>query len=608
MTRPVFANPRASALLTWLASLGPWLAALWLWSCLGTAMAASPKQCGQPLPAPSSSANVRPTVTQAASFSLQEDPQTYTVDTGAGLVFKVRRVPQTVGRGSRGMGDIVSLVYHGIEYQDPLRGSHINSGFADLYDKQAQVTVTGTQIDDDHIKITVNADNLTHVYLVERGKATIFMATLFSREPTIGLVRFIARLRRDRLPNGPPCASHDDADRVIEARDVFAKADGSTVSKHYSNMPLSQWTYFGASGPQVGVWFVRGNQEGGSGGPFYRSLLVQGTNNDQELTYLINYQEGQTESYRLNVLNDYALVFTDGPAPMPLQTTWYERMGLPGYLAANQRGHVVLSSLHGLARHVPYTVGFANSSAQYWAPINAHTGTARSPAMRPGTYQLVIYRNELAVWQSTVNVVAGTVTHLTRQATWDDPNQVPALWRIGHWDGTPQEFLNGDSVTFMHPSDTRLAAWAVPPLVIGQPQLNQKWPAYQWQQINNPLVIHFSLRPTQIQPLQLRIGITTAFANGRPAISVNGWQSPTPALSQQSATRSLTVGSYRGRNTQFLYPIPKSALVAGDNELAIWVVSGKHGDGFLSPGVAYDAIDLIAPDSPSRQSRHVAHD
>jgi rhamnogalacturonan endolyase len=38
--------------------------------------------------------------------------------------------------------------------------------------------------------------------------------------------------------------------------------------------------------------------------------------------------------------------------------------------------------------------------------------------------------------------------------------------------------------------------------------------------------------------------------------------------------------------------VPASAFVAGSNTMTIGVVSGSSGEGFLSPGFAYDAVDL----------------
>lgn len=43
----------------------------------------------------------------------------------------------------------------------------------------------------------------------------------------------------------------------------------------------------------------------------------------------------------------------------------------------------------------------------------------------------------------------------------------------------------------------------------------------------------------------------------------------------------------------FTYTIPVSALVLGQNVLVLTPASGTAGTGFLSPGYAYDALDLV---------------
>lgn len=96
----------------------------------------------------------------------------------------------------------------------------------------------------------------------------------------------------------------------------------------------------------------------------------------------------------------------------------------------------------------------------------------------------------------------------------------------------------------------------------------------------------------------LRIGVTTAYAGGRPQVTVNDvWTSAVPAPPAQPSTRSLTVGSYRGNNHTFAYSVPASAWRADPgqyNVLRIDVVGGSGRTGFLSAGTAVDAIDLLA--------------
>src|SRR3954452_17582171 len=101
------------------------------------------------------------------------------------------------------------------------------------------------------------------------------MGTNFTSEPALGHVRYIVRIPSRLLPNGPPPSDLRGTVRTIEAKDIFAQADGQTRSKHYSNQRLKDWSYLGATGRDVGVWMVRDSNEGGSGGPFYRCLLNQ---------------------------------------------------------------------------------------------------------------------------------------------------------------------------------------------------------------------------------------------------------------------------------------------------------------------------------------------
>ena len=61
----------------------------------------------------------------------------------------------------------------------------------------------------------------------------------------------------------------------------------------------------------------------------------------------------------------------------------------------------------------------------------------------------------------------------------------------------------------------------------------------------------------------MRIGITAAYAGGRPQIAVNNWTSAAPAASSQPGSRSLTIGTYRGNNALYSYAVPASAFVTG---------------------------------------------
>lgn len=531
-----------------------------------------------------------------AAFGLSTSNDFYTVDTDAGVVFSIRRTDN--GSSTQSPGDLASLVIDGIEYQNQSRGSQINSGFDWLYSNTSAVSVNAQTIGSDFIKITVQAGDLTHYYMARRGYRDIYMATYFTREPdNHGHVRYILRMQRNRLPYGPEPSDLQGVVSTVESGDIFALGNGETRSKHYSNQRLIDWRYIGATGDRIGIWLVRDNQEGGSGGPFYRSLLNQGTDTDQEITYIVNYAEAQTEAYRTGVLNHYTLVATRGSTPTTnIDTSWFANMNLLGYVPPSGRGRVTGVGITNMDDNYRYTVGFANAQAQYWTAAEPGSGHFDSQQMRPGTYTMTTYKNELAVNTQTVSVTAGQTNILHSYAINNDPASQPALWRIGQWDGSPQEFLNGDKLTTMHPSDVRMDNWDPANFIVGSSPTNI-FPSYMWKDVNNDHIVYFRLNDSQrSQPHTLRIGLTCAFSGGRPTISVNNWSAGLPSPSSQPSTRTLTVGTYRCNNVTYTFNVPASAWQTDArewNRLVITAISGSGGTGFLSPGYSIDAVDLL---------------
>ena len=530
-----------------------------------------------------------------AAFSLNTTPNFYTVDTNAGVVFSIRRTDN--GVSTQSAGDIASLKINGIEYQNQSRGSQINSGFDWLYKSNPGVSVSATQMNN-FIKITVQAGHLTHYYMARSGYPHIYMATYFNSEPDVhGHVRYILRMKRDLLPYGPEPSDIKNTVSTVESGDIFALNNGETRSKHYSNKRLIDWRYIGASGDRAGVWLVRDNHEGGSGGPFYRSLLNQGSATDQEITYIVNYAQSQTEAFRTSILNHYTLVVTQGGYPnTDIDTSWFSQMGLKGYLGEQGRGRVAGVGINNLNSNVNYTIGFANNRAQYWTDVNPSSGYFSAEGMRPGNYEMTVYKNELAVKTQQVTVRANEISFVNSFSITDDPASDSYIWRIGQWDGSPQEFLNGDKLTTMHPSDVRMRPWNIANFIVGTTPTNS-FPSYIWKDINNDHIIYFRLTPEQLrQNHRLRVGITCAFAGGRPNIKINNWTSRFQAASDQPRTRNLTTGSYRCNNTTFTYDIPSSAFNsnASDwNVLTLTVISGTTTSGYLSPSISIDAIDLL---------------
>lgn len=534
-----------------------------------------------------------------AAFGLTSSTDFYTVDTGANLVFKVRRTDN--GVSTQSAGDISSLVYNGVEYQNQSRGSQITSGFDYLYTGVSAVSVDAVVINTDFIKVTVVAGNLTHYYMARNGFPQIYMATHFTTEPDIhGLCRYIVRIPSALLPNGPVPSDIRNNTGAIESADIFGMADGTTRSKHYSNMRLKDWSYIGATGTNVGMWMLRSNHEGDSGGPFYRSLLMQ-TGSDQEITYIINYGEAQTEAFRTNILNGpYVLSFTNGAAPTTPDTSWVANMGLTGFVGTPGRGGVSATGITGRDTAYPFTVGFANTTAQYWTDAAAGSGAFSKTDMLPGTYTMKVYKNELAVHSAEVVVSAGATTALGTLAIAADPSTTVPLWRIGNWDGTPNEFLNGDKITTMHPSDVRITptgtftGWNPGTYVIGTSNPATAMPCYQWKDVNGSQAIQFQLTAGQLVASTVRIGLTCAFEGARPKISINSWTYPTnPSASTQPDTRTLTVGTYRGNNVTYTFAVPASALVAGTNTLWVFPISGSGAAGYLSAGYSLDVVEMF---------------
>lgn len=535
-----------------------------------------------------------PDAAATASFGLTTSDNYYTVDTGAGLVFKIRR--GNYAANTQAPGDIASMVYKGVEYQDVTSGTQVNAGMGYLYKTVGEndVVLDAQQVDADHIRISVTAGDMTHYYLAHRGEAKIYMGTVFAKEPdqdSEGFVRFIVRALTSKLPNGPAASNLLGTTATIEASDIFSLNSGETRSKHYSNQRLRDWFYIGATGDKVGLWVVRGNSEGMSGGPFYRSLLNQGTTTQQQLTYMVNYGMAQTEAFRMNVLNTYALVFTDGSAPASIDTGWYGDMSLKGWVPPSGRGTVTGAGVTGMDKTHRYTVGLSNDAAQYWTSVDASTGRFSCAGMLPGDYTLNVYKNELVVATQPVSVKAGNSTALGSIAV-DDPSAVASVWRIGDWDGTPLELRNGDKLNRMHPSDVRMASWTPGDFTMGTSAATD-FPAYLWKDKNNGQRITFTLTAAQVKASTIRVGITTAYLGARPQVSVNGWTSSLPGAPSEPKTRSLTVGTYRGNNVLYTYPVPASALVAGTNTLVLNLGSGSSGDGWLSPAVAIDAVDMV---------------
>lgn len=521
-----------------------------------------------------------------AAFGVTSSGGFYTVDTGASLVFKIRQSD----------GSMTSCKFNGTELNDQSKFSQIASGLG-------SATVTATT-SGNFITIKCVSSNtsvvptpLTHYYIAQNGFNNIYMATYVTSEPSVGELRYIFRGQYNVIPNGPAASNNNGNTGAIESSDVFGHSNGQTTSKYYGNEQERNLTVKGATGSGVGVFVAFGNRESSSGGPFFRDIENQGdgSGSDQEIYNYMNSGHNQTEAYRVsNVLHGpYAYCFTTGGTPAVPDMSFIANLGLTGYVNSAGRGRLVLNGISGRDTTYTYTVGFANSTAQYWVTASATDGSCECFNMKPGTYTMTIYKGELAVWTGNETITAGNPTTVHTITVTGDPSTTATIWRIGNWDGTPLEFMNGGNLATMHPSDVRMSHWAPTTFTVGSSQ-NSSFPAVQFRGTNTPTTIKFNLTSTQAAAAHtLKIGITGAYNNGRPSVVINGHALSNPGASSQPNSRSFTIGTYRGNNTTFSWSIPSSDFVTGQNTMTISPISGSSDLGpFLSAAFGYDCVEL----------------
>jgi len=498
-----------------------------------------------------------------ADFGLKTKAAVYEVDTGAGLVVTV----------DRANGDITSLLWEGTELNSAKKKSHIGSGLGSA--------TVGARMDDSAgtILITAETPTLTHYYAFRKNQAFIGMATFVTEEPRVGELRWITRLVREKFDHVPEESRIEDGIGNVESRDVFKLPDGQTRSKFYGNRQAKDLTASGVTGPGRGVFMIYGNRESSSGGPFFRDIQHQ-TGEQTEVYNYMNSGHLQTEPPRLGLHGPYALCFTHGETPALPDLDFMATLGLRGWVAARGR---ITGKTSGTTPGLPVTVGWANANAQYWATGPDFT----SPPMKPGAYVQTLYQGELAVATREVEVLPDKTIQADIASSFS--HRAP-LWRIGVWDGTPCEFANGKTFSLRHPSDPRNAPWRSA-FAVGSED-DSVFPAAQWAGVNTPLTIRFQLDEKQIADRTLRIGITTAYAGGRPSVQVNDWAGPLQKASAQPKSRGMTIGSYRGNNVTFTFEIPARAFKAGTNVLSIGVTGQGGFSGYLSPGFAFDCLEL----------------
>ncbi|KAJ6619527.1 Rhamnogalacturonase B, N-terminal-domain-containing protein [Mycena sp. CBHHK59/15] len=503
-----------------------------------------------------------------AAFGVTTSGSNLLVDSGAGLITTINTAN----------GDITSLNFNGKQLQDSTKFTQLSSGLG-------SATVTSSVANGIAV-IKITTSTITQYYMVLSGINTIYVGTFASAEPSVGELRFIARLSKATLPNGIVAAEINGA-TAIEGSDVFL-LNGQTRSKFYSSIPFVRDQVHGVTGSGVGAFIIvpSVSYETSSGGPFFRDIDNQGSA-QQELYFYMNSGHEQTETYRTGFFGPYALTITTGSTPSAtLNTTFMDSLGLQGYVGASGRG-TVTGTYSGTLAGTAVTIGFKNSAAQYWA--TGSSGSFSRTSMKPGTYTATLYQGELEAGTGSVVVSAAKTSALSIAASLSVPS---VIWRIGTVDGTPAGFLNADKIETMHPSDTRMSSWGPVTFTVGT-SATSSFPMAQFKAVNNPTTLKWTATSSQIGSRTLRIRTTSAFAGGRPQVTVNSWTSAAPAAPPSIDSRGVTRGTWRGLNQVYDFAIPAGTLTAASNTIAINVISGSSGDVFLSPNFVYDSIELF---------------
>ncbi|RAK71495.1 putative rhamnogalacturonase B [Aspergillus fijiensis CBS 313.89] len=508
-----------------------------------------------------------------AAFGITTSSSAYVIDTNAPNQLKF-----TVSRSSC---DITSIIHYGTELQYSSQGSHIGSGLG-------SATVTATQ-SGDYIKVTCVTDTLTQYMVVHNGDPIIHMATYITAEPSIGELRFIARLNSDVLPNEEPFGDvSTTADgTAIEGSDVFL-VGSETRSKFYSSERFIDDQRHCVAGDAHRVCMILNQYESSSGGPFHRDINSNNGGSYNALYWYMNSGHVQTESYRMGLHGPYSMYFSRSGTPSTsIDTSFFADLDIKGYVAASGRGKVT-GTASGADSSMDWVVHWYNDAAQYWT-YTSSSGSFTSPAMKPGTYTMVYYQGEYAVATSSVTVSAGSTT--TKNIS-GSVKTGTTIFKIGEWDGQPTGFRNAANQLRMHPSDSRMSSWGPLTYTVGSSALTD-FPMAVFKSVNNPVTIKFTATSAQTGAATLRIGTTLSFAGGRPQATINSYTGSAPAAPTNLDSRGVTRGAYRGLGEVYDVSIPSGTIVAGTNTITINVISGSSGDTYLSPNFIFDCVELF---------------
>ncbi|KAH8806040.1 Rhamnogalacturonase B, N-terminal-domain-containing protein [Xylogone sp. PMI_703] len=517
-------------------------------------------------------------------ISVTTSSSSYTIDSGSTDGFVV-----TVSRSS---GDLTSIKYRSTEYQYQSTHSHIASG---LGTATVSYTTSGS-----YVIVKVVADNsdfdLTHYYIFDDGSSSIYMGTYTVSEPSVGELRFIARLTGLPQAYKEGDVSNTAGGTSIEGSDVFL-VNGQTRSKFYSSERFIDDDVYCAyaSDSSVHACFVTSIQsrEKSSGGPFFRDINLNYGGDYHSVTFYMNSGHVQTESYRMGFHGPYVLSFSRSgiPKSSEVDTSFFEDLGLTGYVGASGRGFVK-GTASGVSSSFPIVVHWYNNDYQSWVYASS-SGSFTSPALVAGTYTMVLYQDEFKAATATVRVTAQATTTQNIAAT----NTIltsshTTVFKIGDYDGQPTGFRNAANQLRMHPSDSRMSSWSPGTYSVGSSSLSN-FPMALFKDVNSPQTISFTLSSAISNSATLRIATTLSYAGARPQATVNGHACSAPAAPSKIDSRGVTRGAYRGYGEVYDCSLPAGTLVQGTNTISIAAISGSSGDDFLSPNFIFDAVELF---------------
>ncbi|KAL4929377.1 galactose mutarotase-like domain-containing protein [Aspergillus undulatus] len=493
-------------------------------------------------------------------------------------------------------GSISSLQYRETEYQYSGTLSHVASGLGSAtevsYITQGDYAVVSATIDDEDF-------NLTHYYVFQDGLSAIYMGTNALSQPSVGELRYIAR-----LVNLPEAYKEGDVSdiingEVIEGEDVYL-VDGETRSKFYSSQRFIDDSVYCAysSDSSVHACFLSDtrSREKSSGGPFFRDIDLNLGGDYHSVTYYMNSGHVQTEEYRTGFFGPYILSFSGSeiPAWSDFDVSFFDDLELDGYVASSERG-VVTGDVSGTSEGFPAIVHFYNNDYQSWA--NATGGEFTSPELAEGSYTLALYQDELLAGTTTVDITAGATATASVSAANDIITaERTTIFQIGEYDGTPSGLRNADKQLRMHPSDSRMEEWNPTPFVVGKAE-DSDFPMAIFADVNNNFEIQFTLDETvDAESVTVRIATTLAYAGGRPSVTLNDVEGDVPDAPSSIDSRGVTRGAYRGYGEVYTFDFEAGALVQGQNSVYLSVQSGSSGEEFLSPNVVsflFSAFDRV---------------